>query len=304
MSARVGALGRLVIGLPTVGRPHDYVGDTLDSVVAGIPADAWGRVEIVILNAHQPPGAHQGLHAALARHAQLARSGRLRVLEGPAGGYAALAAVAGDRLLSWRGKQSLDCATLMRTCADLGDHYLHLEDDVLVAPGFLPALEAWFSGFAGRDDWSALSLFAPWQYPKQNPLPLEAFGGMFGLLLRCRDLPGLAAVIEANFSEAVDYTLRDHLIATQGSIHVRHPSLVDHVGVVSSYGHKLEFGRAHLFEGSRGARLERFLRELVALARRRPGDLPRFLRWSVLPFWARKRLLGAWRRAGLPWRPS
>jgi hypothetical protein len=265
--------GRLVIAVPTVPRERDYVEETVEALLGGVPPAARARTELVLFNATVPPARHAAAARLARRHA-----GRITVLDNP-DGYPSLedgaARAADPRRHAWRKKVALDLARLTRFCATRGDLCLYVEDDVLPERGYLTALTRWFDErFAERDDWSLLSLWSADGFRDGDVFPLDRFYSTCALLFRARDLPGLADFVEARADEdAADFLVRDWARTTGRPIRVRHPPLFQHVGLFSSEG-ALRPESARAYPEHRAVTLLRRARELVEVAVRHPSWLP------------------------------
>jgi hypothetical protein len=272
---------KLVIGIPTVPRPRDYLSGTIDSIVAGIAPEAWPRVEIVVFNASVPPERHRAARALAARHPDLARSGRLTIIEDRARDDVSPSPPSRD---AWRRKLILDFVHLARACAVRGDHYLHVEDDVLAAAGFHADLERWFDDhFAARRDWAFLALFSTYRLRDREEIPARDFFSACALLFRSADALAFAAYAEARSrgDRALDLLMRDWLAGEGRGVFVRSPALFQHVGVFSSFSSELRPFQAASYPERRMRALARGARELLEVARERPRDLVPLLRWRV-----------------------
>lgn len=280
-------MSRFVVGIPTVRRAHDYVERTvtalLDQAGPGITSCTF-----LLLNAEQPPEAHQAVARIRSRHAAAIGSGRLRIIDAPAHTID-VAPVEWELPLQtrWRAKQALDCAVLMEAARPLGDYYLHVEDDVLPCDAWAERVDAFTREQEPRDDWTSLAFYCCLPFPHRGAFDLPQFRGLIGLLFRMRDVGGLAAYLRQHYRDGpVDHLVRDYLVERQGTLRVHQPSLFEHVGFRSSLTLRVQSDRAWVWAGDRHA-LARFLRR----ARRSV---------HVRLLWTRQRL----ERAGLLRRPD
>ena len=51
-----------------------------------------------------------------------------------------------DSRRTWRSKENVDATFLMCFCKDISEYYIHLEDDVISSPSFVPKLQAFING--------------------------------------------------------------------------------------------------------------------------------------------------------------
>ena len=62
-----------------------------------------------------------------------------------------------DSRRSWRSKENVDVAYVMCYCRDLSQYYIHLEDDVISSPSFLPKLQDYLKS-QSNTPWAMLDL--------------------------------------------------------------------------------------------------------------------------------------------------
>jgi len=281
---------RLVIGIPTVPRRQDYVGQTVDSIVAGIAPRAWERVEVVVFDASEQPTRHAAVAQIETRHRERIQSGQLTILRNPDGHPRLLDAALKCRpddesptRVDWRRKMVLDFVHLTRFCADRGDYYLHVEDDTIATADFFAQLTTWFDGdFDGRDDWAFLTLFTSYRLRDREGIPLENFFSACALMFRCRDLGRVAHHCESNVAQQVlDFLLRDFAQQAGKSVFVRSPPLFQHIGLFSSCDDETRPIQAARFAEGRLPTVARALREAVDVLLRDPKALPDFIRWRL-----------------------
>jgi alpha-1,3-mannosylglycoprotein beta-1,4-N-acetylglucosaminyltransferase A/B len=247
---------RFVFGIPTVRRRRDYLKETVESLVSELPKDT-SLAQIVIFNAEPNPHFHVAVQEVEREYPELVGSHFLNILTAPTldreppGLDGRIDETDPDvRYERWREKLVLDCALLFGLCKGRGEYYVHLEDDVIAAEGFWPKLISWFDAyFAERDDWSALCLYTHLDLTDRQPYPLDLFSGLPGLLLRCRDLELAAHYLVKHSRRApCDWLLRDFFKETRKQVYARVPSLIQHVGVVSSLPGKVQPYESPTFE--------------------------------------------------------
>ncbi|XP_015774776.1 PREDICTED: alpha-1,3-mannosyl-glycoprotein 4-beta-N-acetylglucosaminyltransferase C-like [Acropora digitifera] len=51
-----------------------------------------------------------------------------------------------DSRRTWRSKENVDASFVMCFCKDISEYYIHLEEDVISAPSFVPKLQAFING--------------------------------------------------------------------------------------------------------------------------------------------------------------
>jgi hypothetical protein len=291
---------QFVIGIPTVRRDRDYLLETFDRLLEQIPPDERARVAIVVFNADPEPALHSQCRELADRHAALIESGFLTILRNPKG-YPELpddrpASDGADRTAAydrWKTKLLLDAVYLFNFCTDRGEYYIHLEDDVVVANGFLERLRAWLdTDLARSDEWSIVSLFSTLHYfrdsrsspPRSVPmtdLP-RAFNSATALLFRCRDLRRISDFMARHHNQdPLDWTLGRFLVETGGCAYCCVPSLVQHNGVISSLSGKVELEFAPSFPEPFAPRMKRYCSQLLTLLRFHPGSITGLIRWRL-----------------------
>eukprot|EP00741_Cyanophora_paradoxa_P004283 tig00000792_g4158.t1 len=273
---------RFVFGIPTVSRYKNYLVDTMNSVMRGVPEADRQRVKFVVLNGQEPPEAHSAVAALRsARRADL-DSGHLTIIE-KRGGHAemngTLKRTHGDSIerVRWRSKQApppapLPAAPLKLPSSSLplchpylayilygpylrppaGEYYIQLEDDVVAAAGWFTEMESWTrKHFARRCDWLMLSFYTPYRIADREEYT-GGFWGFIGQLYRTGDLPGIARHFRARFDESpVDWLMDEYARSSRRAIFAHAPSLFQHVGTVSSLPGKVQDAKAPDFAGDR-----------------------------------------------------
>ena len=125
----------------------------------------------------------------------------------------------------WRAKQNIDYSFLMCYCKDISKYYLHLEDDVIAAPSFMPKLRDFIS-----------SQEKPWQILDASKM------GHIGKVYHSEDLTSAASFFYLLFDEMpVDWLMMYWKSITDNDpkfklLHFAFhtASLFEHLGVHSS----------------------------------------------------------------------
>lgn len=286
---------RLIIGVPTVRRVYDYLPAAIDSLTRGLePGDA-SRVSIILMNADMDPAGHTAMSDVLRTHADAVASGLLRVITAPA--Y-----IPGPEETdgpNWYRKQTFDAASLFAIGGREGSHYLHLEDDIVAAPGYVAVIEDWLQtcrarGFTG----------VPWFYYVRHPewaehYPADRFFGTFAMVLTPAEAAEVASFMFEHLGEAPsDMLFQQWLIETGRELHVRLPSIFQHVGAISSQDGEFEWNDAQVFAGPTRRLARSTFREAWAATRVSPVMGARLLLRRLLPS-AGRRLM--YRVAGVFW---
>lgn len=233
---------RYVIGIPSVWRARGYLAQTVDSVVAAMTESELARARIVVLNADTPSDRNTEVARVASGHAELVRSGTLTLESQPT---RVVLDVRDDKEL-WRRQQVLDCASLIERCCGLGEYYLHLEDDVVAAPGFLAAIDARATAHArDRRRWSILSFYNSFSVADCTSLSERRLAcshfGLIGQLFHDSDLKSLSQYLRAHERDApVDALVSRWARAAPGLVIAHAPSLFQHVGVFSSFRSEIQ----------------------------------------------------------------
>ena len=152
---------RITIGISTVRRPQgpSYLAQTVDCLLAALPADERELVQIVIVNATSPADAHTDVAARHGPEVSVRLSANYRAR--PRGRQPEPRE--SPEYLAWVRKLSLDFAATLKICRETSsDYILRLEDDVIAADRFVSKLLNWIDGRGRKGhDWAFLSL-SPW----------------------------------------------------------------------------------------------------------------------------------------------
>ncbi len=264
---------RLVIGIPSVPRAHGYVERTVRSVVAAVDADTV----LVVLNAADPADSHVEISRVRDEHRALIEGGRLCIIEKPhaptpPGDFPPAGEDEHAAYARWMTQHNLDVAFLMNACTSRGDFYVHLEDDVIAADGWLATFREWKARhFADNASWDMLCLYSPHVSADCARVSLEDFFGAMGLLFRTGHVPALARYIRAHSADAPnDWLIRDYLLSVGARVYARSPSLFQHVGVVSSNPWRVQLVESPSFPERWFRRQRRVVSEVLVLLRHRP----------------------------------
>jgi hypothetical protein len=154
----------LVIGIPTSFRQppqRNHLLPTVHDLFDGIPEQLRPYVRIVVLNTHEYPEDHQDIPVLRSRFQQEINAGLLHIIEWK-GAHSELK-LFGDHSESSHVKRAtakdlLDTVYLMDVCASLGKFYMHLDDHISPARGYLEEMMWWLGeNYMGREDWFMLS---------------------------------------------------------------------------------------------------------------------------------------------------
>lgn len=268
----------LVVGLPTVARPRDYVERTVGLLLSrGTEELALRRARIVLLNAEEPPEAHRAVETIRQRFGPELERGSLEIVSLPISALPATGPVqeGSAPVEIWQRRQVLHAAALMEYCAPLGSHYLHLEDDVIPAPGYLTRVLRFLDEEGRSGGWHSLAFYSPNPTVHRHSIDPGEFWGFIGILLRSSDLPPLVAEMRRRSGEAPVDLVFTHYLARRGlELRAHSPSLFEHIGLQSSFPGHIQTNRAWRWRGDRTPG-GRFLRRVGR------GIRVRWLRWSA-----------------------
>jgi N-Acetylglucosaminyltransferase-IV (GnT-IV) conserved region len=252
---------QLVVGIPTVARKRGYVARTVDLLLSRAGTESLDRVRFVVMNAQVPPEAHEGVDAIRERHRSAIARGVLQVIEAPLHPpESAQQSRALPAETSWKRKQVLDAAAIMELCAPAGSYYLHLEDDVEPAMGYLSEIMDFIEEEERTGGWHALAFYTASPARHRGPVDPSRFWGFIGVLFRTSELPDLIAEFRRRRLEApVDTLLTDYLAARELELRAHVPSLFEHVGFHSSLPSRVQSFRAWRWAGDRTP-IHRFFR--------------------------------------------
>lgn len=257
--------------------------ETVDSVVAAMAESDFQCARIIIFNGEPGTEHREEVAAALSRHADLAGVGALTVQHradavesGESGGEA-----------EWKRRQVQHCAALMDACREGGDYYLHLEDDVIAAPGYLHKIELRVREHQKTQRrWAILSFYNSFPitdgvYFSEYHLTRRYFG-LIGQLFRTRDLASLTEYLREHQTDGpVDTLVGRWALATGGTVIGHSPSLFQHVGVLSSYCNEIQIWDTPQFVELPGERKQRLRTAIADINTYHPGCASGFLRYRA-----------------------
>ena len=218
----------LVIGVPTVKRSKAYyLLDTIQGLISGLSPDERSEVVIVVFVADFDAEFRKKVKSdVLQRFPSEVESGLIQCIIAPVGYYPSfknLPLLYGDPVprVQWRSKQSLDYSFLYFHCADLGQYFLQLEDDVLTEDRYLPKIKNFINSRSKK--WSTLEFGAR---------------GFIGMMYETTHLASLAKYCRMNyFLMPVDWLFRvynDIWLYGNEKGNVLSPPIFKHIGTYSS----------------------------------------------------------------------
>ena len=219
----------LVIGVPTVKRTNAYyLLDTLEGLVNGLSRTEQSEVVIVVFVADFDADFRSRVQTDIMNTfpAEI-QSGLIQCIIAPQGYYPPmenLPLLHGDSVqrVIWRSKQSLDYSFLHFYCADLGQYFLQLEDDVLAEDRYLPKIKDFINSRTSK--WTTLEFGAR---------------GFIGILYETKHLIKLAKYCRMNyFLMPVDWLFRvfnEVWLYGNEKSNVHDPVLFRHIGRYSSF---------------------------------------------------------------------
>jgi len=218
----------LVIGVPTVKRSKAYyLLETIESLINGLSKSEQSEVVIVIFVADFDSEFRIRVKTdVLNKFPSEVESGLIQCIIAPQGYYPSmkkLPLLHGDsaQRVIWRSKQSLDYSFLYFHCADLGQYFLQLEDDVLAEDRYLPKIKGFINSRTSK--WSTLEFGAR---------------GFIGMMYETKHLASLAKYCRMNyFLMPVDWLFRvfnDMWLYGNERGNVHKPPIFTHIGTYSS----------------------------------------------------------------------
>lgn len=137
---------QLTIGICTVStRPENYLLGTIESLLTNSTDAERRQFHIVVQSGDPEPGDSEQIAEVKRAFSSEIASGLLTLAKTQPSDYPEFqpvqTGVADDRdRVVWRTKQCVDFALQFDRCAHYADLYLHLEDDILCAPGYFGKL--------------------------------------------------------------------------------------------------------------------------------------------------------------------
>jgi len=218
----------LVIGVPTVKRSKAYyLLDTLQGLVNGLSKAEQSEVIIVVFVADSDTDFRRRVKTDVTnRFPSEVENGLIQCIIAPQGYYPEmknLPLLYGDSVprVIWRSKQSLDYSFLYFHCADLGQYFLQLEDDVIAEDRYLPKIKGFINSRTSK--WSTLEFGAR---------------GFIGMMYETKYLASLAKFCRVNFFYMpVDWLFRvfnEVWLYGNEKSNVYKPPIFKHIGTYSS----------------------------------------------------------------------
>jgi hypothetical protein len=138
----------------------------------------------------------------------------------------------------WRSKEVLDTAFALETAlatVPTADYVVFLEDDIMVAPGFIQKLEEFTNSTSSAGQRvDIVNLFSS-EGRQSQPVRVSGQGTTQGFAMHAAMVPHFVSYSRARFLDAlVDWLLGDFIKLHKKSVWVFYPNLVDHVGHYSS----------------------------------------------------------------------
>ena len=217
-----------MIGVPTVKRSKAYyLLDTIQGLVSGLSTNEQSEVVIVVFVADFDAQFRERVKSdVLNRFSSEVASGLIQCVIAPMGYYPSMKNVPllyGDSVprVIWRSKQALDYSFLYFHCANLGQYFLQLEDDVLTEDRYLPKIKGFINSRSSK--WSTLEFGAR---------------GFIGMMYDATHLTSLAKYCRMNyFLMPVDWLFRvfnDIWLYGNEKGNIHKPPIFKHIGTYSS----------------------------------------------------------------------
>ena len=217
-----------MIGVPTVKRSKAYyLLDTLQGLVDGLSTSEQSEVVIVVFVADFDTEFRRRVKTdVMKQFPSEVQSGLIQCIIAPQGYYPPmenLPLLYGDsaQRVMWRSKQALDFSFLYFYCANLGQYFLQLEDDVLSEDNYLPKIKDFINSRTSK--WSTLEFGAR---------------GCIGMLYKTMHLASLAKYCRMNyFLMPVDWLFRvfnEIWLYGNEKSNVYEQAIFKHIGAYSS----------------------------------------------------------------------
>lgn len=229
----------LSIGIASVERPSgaNYLMKTTQSLIENMSEEDRNNASIVIFLADIEESPKSRAKKEISRMFDMPiKKGLLMVIEATSDFYPTLENIKPkygdtDSRRRWRSKENVDATFVMCFCKDISEYYIHLEDDVISAPSFVPKLQAFING-----------------QPKATWLLLDVtVQGSKAKVYHSRDLSNIASYFYLMYDEMPIDWLMGHWrnIKSQDRRGEKPPpaSLFQHIGDISSLKEKGLSGR-------------------------------------------------------------
>ncbi|CAG2210832.1 MGAT4C [Mytilus edulis] len=230
---RRNSAGYLTLAIPTVKRPFNnyyYLNFTLNSLVSNIDNSIASEVVIVIFMADLDMAWNK--HTARLLYLDFRihfDSGLIHIISAPSKIYPDLAILKKTKAdpvarVKWRSKQNIDFAFLMLYSQGINKYFIQLEDDILVAPGFLNDIKSFV--LRQNESWICLEFSSL---------------GFIGKMFHSKDLFSISSVLLSNFSSSPCDILLGYIRRYMGQpLPIHSPySLFQHIGRISSLKNKM-----------------------------------------------------------------
>ncbi|KAK2550814.1 hypothetical protein P5673_028495, partial [Acropora cervicornis] len=225
----------LSIGIASVERPSgaNYLLKTTQSLIDNMSEEDQKNAIIVIFLADIEESPKSRNKKEIARmFDEHINKGLLIVIEATSEFYPTLENVKPkygdtDSRRTWRSKENVDATFVMCFYKDISEYYIHLEDDVISAPSFVPKLQAFING-----------------QPKETWLLLDvAVQGSIAKVYHSRDLSNIASYFYLMYDEMPIDWLMDYwreIKSQDRRVEKLTPpaSLFQHIGDISSLKEK------------------------------------------------------------------
>ncbi|GMH64123.1 hypothetical protein TrST_g1155 [Triparma strigata] len=173
----------LTVGMPTVPRPENHLGETIDSWLKQLPLHAkdplFDDVILVVMNVHGP--GHKWFDEAKQKYTNSEKSRYIKfiMLENPLNDPTHGRQDKGDANHPGHRvrKQTRDISTVLSHSLGLSDFFFFTEDDMLLCPNALPSIQ-YMLGKAEKY--------------KPNFMSIRASYGMNGIIIRDEDVKGFS----------------------------------------------------------------------------------------------------------------
>ena len=230
----------LSIGIASVERPSgaNYLMKTTQSLIDNMSEEDRKNAFIVIFLADIKESPKSRTKKEISRtFDKPINKGLLIVIEAPSDFYPGLENIKPkygdtDSRRTWRSKENVDATFVMCFCKDISEYYIHLEDDVISSPSFVPKLQAFING-----------------QPKETWLLLDvAVQGSIAKVYHSRDLSNIASYFYLMYDEMPIDWLMGHWRKIKSQYRRAEKltppaSLFQHIGDISSLKEKGLSGR-------------------------------------------------------------
>ncbi|XP_068731578.1 alpha-1,3-mannosyl-glycoprotein 4-beta-N-acetylglucosaminyltransferase C-like [Montipora capricornis] len=226
----------LSIGIASVERPSgaNYLLKTTQSLIDNMSDEDKHNTLIVIFLADiDGPPKSRAITEISNIFDKYINQGLLTVIEAPLEFYPPLTNIKpkygdSDSRRKWRSKENVDASFVMCFCKDLSDYYIHLEDDVISSPSFVPKLQDFISG-QNKKGWLILDVTVQ---------------GSKAKVYHNQDLANIASYFYLMYDEMpIDWLMGHWRGIKSGKMLTPPASLFQHIGDTSSLKEKGQSGR-------------------------------------------------------------